>query len=220
MLKNYFKIALRVLLRNKFYSIINIFGLAVGLASFILIAIYIQDELSYDKQHSMGKNIYRVIEKIDNAEGQGENSSSNPFPVGPSLQNDYPHLIEQQVRFFNFQDEKHTLQVGDKKYNEKYTFFADSNVLNLFDFPLQSGDREKVLSNPNSIVLTKELAQKYFGNEDPIGKLLKFDGVIDLLVTGIFGDLPQQTHLKFSALISFSTLRQMVGPDLQIKNWI
>src|SRR5687768_820769 len=138
MLKNYFKVALRNISRQKTYSFINIFGLATGISCFVLILLFIQDEISYDRFHSKADRIYRVIDKIDTQEGQGEESSSNPFPVGPSLRNDYPHLIQHAVRFFNLQAPTLTLSIDDKKFNEKRVFFADSNILQVFDFPLST----------------------------------------------------------------------------------
>jgi putative ABC transport system permease protein len=220
MIRNYLKIALRNLKRNKFYSAINILGLATGIACFILIVIFIRDELSYDAFHSKKERIYRVCEKLDAEEGQGENSSSQPFPVAQALITDYSQLIEQTVRFFNFQESSHTLQYKDIKINEKRTFFADSSLFKIFDFQLEKGNPDKVLSEINSIVLSKELARKYFGEEDPMGKIIKYDGKVELMVTGIFGKLPAQSHIHFDCLISFTTLKNLMGPNIGSKNWV
>jgi putative ABC transport system permease protein len=217
MLRKYFTVAWRNIVRGKLYSAINITGLGIGLACFFLIALFIKDELSYDRFHTKANRIYRVIGILD-LEGQGEQSSSCPFPVGPALANDYPDMIEHMVRFFNFQDPQHTLKVGDTKINESRIFMTDSNVFSLFDFPLDKGDRNKVLAEPNTIVITHQLAEKYFGKEDPIGKVIKFDGAVDLRVTGILGEIPQQSHIHFDGLISFSTMRTMMPH--QLKNWV
>jgi putative ABC transport system permease protein len=219
MLRNYFKVALRNIARHKTYSFINIFGLATGISCFVLILLFIQDEVSYDRFHTKAGRIYRVIDKIDTQVGQGEESSSNPFPVAISLKNDYPHLIDHAVRFFNLQAPTLTLRIGDTKYNEKRVFFADSNLLQVFDFPLASGDPAKVLGDPNSIVLTQSLARKYFGDTDAVGKTIRFEGIIDLTVTGVFEPLPDQSHIHFDCLISFGTLRQLLGPNIN-KNWV
>ena len=220
MIKNYLKIALRNLMRNKFYSIINVFGLAIGIACFTLIVLFVRDELSYDSFHSKKDRIYRVCEELDVEEGQGENSSSQPFPVAQALMNDYPQLIEQTVRFFNFQEPSHTLQYKDTKINERKTFFADSSLFKVFDFPLVKGNPEKALSEINSIVLSQETARKYFGDEDPMGKILKFDGKIELMVSGIFEKLPSQSHIHFECLISFATLKKLLGQNINNKNWV
>ena len=220
MVKNYLKIALRNLMRNKFYSIINVFGLAIGISCFTLIVLFVRDELAYDGFHQKKDRIYRVCEKLDAEEGQGENSSSQPFPVAQSLMNDYPQLIQHTVRFFNFQEASHTLQYKDIKINEKKTFFADSGMFKVFDFPLLKGNPDRALNEINSIVLSQETARKYFGDEDPMGKIMKFDGKFEVMVSGIFEKIPTQSHIHFDCLLSFATLKNMLGPNIQSKNWV
>ncbi|MEZ4828196.1 MAG: ABC transporter permease [Bacteroidia bacterium] len=218
MIQNYLIIALRNLRRNPLYAGINILGLAVGITCFVLIVLFVRDEWSYDKYHSKSDRIYRLVGKID-LEGQGEESSSNPFPVGPTLINDYPGLIEQVVRFFDFQVEKRTLRVGDVMFSEPDVFFADSNVFQVFDFPLLRGDKTTALKGPNLIVISEEMAKRYFGEEDPIGKQILYEGQVNLQVTGILGKIPPQSHFEFQALISFPTLRQYIGQTLE-QNWV
>ncbi len=219
MLKNYFKIALRNLLNNKTYSLINIAGLAIGIACFMLIYLFVKDELNYDRFNSKADRIYRLTEKID-LEGQGgEHSSSNPFPVMKAMLTDYPQYIEEGVRLFNFQQPTLTLQYEDQRFNEKKIFFADSTFFKIFDFPLAQGNKNSALANHNSIILTKNLAHKYFGNQNPMGKNLIYEGNTHLLVTGVFGDLPTQSHFDFDCLISFSTVNQIIGPGIQ-QNWV
>ncbi|QQS35417.1 MAG: ABC transporter permease [Ignavibacteriales bacterium] len=218
MFKNYLKIAFRNLLKNKIHSAINIAGLIIGITCVVLIFLFVSDELSYDRFHSKKDRIYRVIEKID-TEGQGEESSSNPFPVGPTLYNDYPHLIEAYVRFFNFQAPSLTLQVGDKKINEKKIYFADSTLFKVFDFPLAQGNPSTALASPNSIILTKELARKYFGDSDPLNQTMLFEGQFSLKVTGVFDELPSQSHFNFECLISFTTVYNIYGQGIN-NNWV
>src|SRR5688572_20641351 len=218
MLKNYFKTAYRNMLRHKFYSAITVLGLATGIACFLLIFMFIQDEVRYDKFHTKADRIYRMVGKLDAEEGQGEESSSNPPPVAQALKTDYPHLIEETVRFFNFQQPTLTLEVGEKKINEKHLFFADSSLFKVFDFPLAKGSPAKALAEPNTIVLTQEMAERYFGEEDPMGKVLKFEGNFDLKVTGVFDKIKHPTHIPFEGLISFRT-DYLIAPYLD-KNWI
>jgi len=219
MLKNYFKIALRNLLNNKTYSFINISGLAIGIACFMLIYLFVKDELSYDKFNSKADRIYRLTEKIE-LEGQGgEFSSSNPFPVMKAMLTDYPEYIEEGVRLFNFQQPTLTLEYGDNIFNEKHIYFADSTFFKVFDFTLKSGDKNTALANPNSIILTQELANKYFGNENPLGKTIIYESNFNLLVTGVFDGLTSQTHFNFECLISFSAINQIIGQGLQ-QNWV
>ncbi|HSP86653.1 MAG TPA: ABC transporter permease [Ignavibacteriaceae bacterium] len=219
MLKNYIKIALRNLRNNKVYSFINISGLAIGIACFMLIYLFVVDELSYDKFHTKADRIYRLTEKID-MEGQGgEFSSSNPFPVMKAMLTDYPEYIEEGVRLFNFQQPTLTLEYGDNKFNEKHIYFADSTFFKVFDFSLKAGNKNTALANPNSIILSQELANKYFGNENPLGKTIIYEANFNLLITGIFDELPTQSHFNFDCLISFSTVNQIIGPGLQ-QNWV
>ncbi|MEL7533568.1 MAG: ABC transporter permease, partial [Bacteroidota bacterium] len=124
MLRNYILIAWRNLLRNRRYSLLNLLGLSTGLACFMLISLYLIDEMSYDRFHSKSDRIYRLIEKID-LDGQGEISSSNPFPVGPTIVNEHPQYVEQVVRFFDMQLEKHTLAHEEKKKLVEEVFFVD-----------------------------------------------------------------------------------------------
>lgn len=219
MFRNYLKIAFRNLLRGKLYSFINIFGLAIGISCFMLIILFIQDELRYDRFNRKIDRIYRVTSKLDHTEGQGENSSSNPFPLAKALKTDYPHLIEEVVRFFNFQVPSFSLQYGDARFNEKRLFYADSSLWKIFDFPLAEGDPATALAQPNAIVLSQEMAKKYFGNDNPMGKTLRFEGTVDLHVTGVFGPLPSQSHIVFDGLISFATVYAQVGPNFG-KSWI
>jgi putative ABC transport system permease protein len=218
MLKNYLKIALRNLLRQKSYSAINIAGLAIGISCFILILLFIFDEMSYDKFHSKANRIYRLIEKIDN-EGQGEESSSCPLPVMQAVLTEYPIYVEEAVRVFNFQQPTFSLQIDDRKFNERKIFFVDSTFFKIFDYKFVEGDKEQALNGPNSIILTKQMADKYFGKGNALGKTLIWEGNFNLQVTGIIEEVPAQSHLHFDALISFSTIRVFTGPGFGT-NWI
>jgi putative ABC transport system permease protein len=218
MFKNYLKIAVRNLFKQKAYSAINIAGLSIGITCFMLIFLFIADEMRYDSFHSKSDRIYRLIEEIDQ-EGQGEVSSSNPLPVAEALITDYPHFIEKTVRFFNFQAPTLTIQIDDKKFNEKKLFFVDSTLFDVFDFKLEQGNPAAALAEPNSIILTKNLAEKYYGNESPVGKTLIFEGGINLKVTGVFAEQPAQSHIDFDGLISYSTINTFVGPGFGT-NWI
>ena len=218
MLKNTFKTGWRVLVRQKWYALVNGLGLAIGMTCFILISLYVSDEVNYDRFHRNAGRIYRLLEFIEE-EDRGEHSSSNPFPTGPTLAADFPHLIESQVRFFDWQLPSLTLQYEDNKFNESGIYFVDSTVFQVFDYPLLAGDPEKALSKPNAIVVTREFARKYFGSEDPMGKTIKYEGQIPLSVTGVFADLPEQSHIQFDALVSLQTVFGMSGPNFG-KSWV
>ncbi len=215
---NYFKTAIRNLVRYKLYTIINISGLSIGIASFILIWIYIFDELSYDKYHTKADNIFRVVNIYD-FEGVGEESASSPFPVAWTLKNDYPHLIKNVTRVFNRQVPRTLIENGDIVYNERRFFFADSSFFQIFDYDFISGNPDNVLDEINSIVITESTAKKYFKNEDPIGKTLRLEKQLDLKVTGVIEDVPLNSHFKFDMIASLSTMRKPYGGQLP-KTWV
>lgn len=216
MLKNYFKLAVRNLLKHRGYSLINVVGLALGITCFVVILLFIQDEISYDHYHEHADRIYRVAEILEPA----ENSSSQPFSVAPTLLNDFPGMVEQAVRFFNMQAPSLTLEYGpEKRFNEPRLFFADSTVFKVFTFPFLRGNPETALHEPNATVVTESMARKYFGNEEPMGKILRFEGEHDLHVTGILQDVPANFHFKFDFLVSFSTLRNILGAEPQGWYW-
>ena len=212
MLKSYLKVAVRSLVKDKFFSLINMFGLSIGIASCLLIIIYINNEISYDRFHSKADNIYRINEFIE-TEGSGEQSSSIPFPTGPTLQEEYSTIIESQVRLFNFQSP--TILVSRKEklkeFNEARVFFADSTFFDVFDYQVIKGNRATALMEANSILLTESMAKKYFGEEDPIGKFLKIQDQQELMVTAVMPDSPLNAHFQFDFIISFSTVKAFFG---------
>lgn len=203
MLKNYIKIAIRSLIRQKGYSIINILGLSLGVTCFVLILLFIQDELSFDRYHENAERIYRLRENIDPT----ERSSSLPFSVAPTIVNDYPGMVEHAVRFYNMQAPTLTLDNGPElRFNESRFFFVDSTVFEVFTFPFIKGDPKTALLQPYSIVITEPMAQKYFGSKEALGQTLRFEGQHDLKVTGIIEPVPANSHFQFDFLASFSTV--------------
>lgn len=220
MFHSYIKIAIRNILKYKGYSLINVMGLAVGIACCVLILLYVQDELSYDRYHEKADRIFRVIEEV-RLEGVGEESSSMPFPTGDTLPLEYPEAIEASVRFFNFQLPTMAIErgtSGEKRFNEPRFFFADAEVFQVFDFPLLEGDPDTALVEPNTIVITEAMADKYFENENPMGKTLRIQGQIEVQVTGLLKDIPPNSHFQFDFLASFATLRRVYGGNLP-QNW-
>ena len=212
---NYLKVTYRNFVRQRLYSLLNLSGLVTGLTCFLLIYFYIQDELSYDRFHSKSDRIYRVLEHFE-SEGVGEHSASLPFPTGPALKNDFPRQVEHAVRLFNFQSPTLTLAnvPADKAFTESQIFFADSNFLEVFDFALLEGNRKLALDQPHSLIITESMAKKYFGEEDPIGKVLRFQETQDLQVAGILEDAPLNAHFQYDAIISFSSLKSWYNGTL------
>ncbi|RYD73659.1 MAG: FtsX-like permease family protein, partial [Sphingobacteriales bacterium] len=214
MLKSYLLTALRNIGRNKISSIINIAGLALGIASCIFIFLYVNDELNYDKHHPKADRTYR-LNITANFQGQVDRSALSSMLVGPTLAKEYPE-IEQSTRLFNIG--KQTIWYQDKVYNEENMFFADSNFFDVFAYNFVKGNPKTALTQPRNIVITEELAQKYFGNEDPIGKQLKFTKNF-FTVTGVVKEPEQPSHIKAGALLSFVTIdtTSSVSPD---EDWL
>ncbi len=203
MLRNYLHIAVRNLFRQKGFAIINILGLSLGITCFILIALYIQDELSFDRFHEKADRIYRVTERI----GTAEHSSSQPFSLAPTIAEDFPAMIEHAVRLYNTQAPTLTLESNpETRFNESRFFFVDSTVFDVFTFPFSQGNPETALMEPYSVVLTQEMANKYFGTQDVLGKTLRFEGKHELHITGVVYPVPENAHFKFDFLASFSTV--------------
>ena len=213
MIKNFLKIAVRNLSKNKAFSFINIFGLAIGIAACLVIMLFVFYEKSFDAMHS--KNIYR-LDEVQKFEGmvQPQNVALSMYPMGPTLVSDFPEIRNfTRVRQANKLD----LTYGDKRIFFPSILYVDSTFLHLFDFEVLKGDRKTILEKPNSIALTEESAKNLFGNEDPIGKTVtKYVGdTIRFTVTGIMKNAPQNSHLQFDGLASFSTI---AGPR-NMENW-
>ncbi|MFD1001673.1 ABC transporter permease [Ohtaekwangia kribbensis] len=218
MYRNYFSVFKRSFVREKGYSFLNVFGLAIGVTCFLLISLYIRNEYSFDRMHTKADRIYRVHEVLQ-SDGVGEHSASQPFPVAEALLTDHGSQILSAVRFFNFQAPTLAMATIDntKEFNESRLFCADSTVFDVFDYKFVEGD-PTALDKPETIVLTQSMARKYFGSEHAIGKYLRFQGNTNLLVTGILEDIPLNTHFQFDGLISFRTLDQVYDPRTP-QNW-
>jgi len=198
MLKNYFKIAWRNLVKSKVFSFINIAGLTTGITVCMMIFLFVMHEFSFDNFHTQGKNIYRLMRTFD------PNNPPVPYVSGPyaaALGNDFHKEIKQIVRVMPDND---LFAYHNRPFNEKKVLIVDSNFFSFFTFPLLRGNPATVLADPNSVVLTETTAKKYFGNEDPIGKILDMNTNRKLRVTGIAKDVPSNSHLDFDVVISLS----------------
>ncbi|WP_024769630.1 ABC transporter permease [Aquimarina macrocephali] len=215
----YFKIAIRYLLKNKLYSFINILGLAIGVASFILIMVYVNYERSYDTFEG-SENVYRVY--MDALEGDVFEASDAQTAnlIGPTLKQEFPEVIE-QVRLYRF--DKVTFKYDGKIIEESKGAMADETYFEVFNYPLLKGDKKNVLKEPNTIVLTESFAKKIFGAQNPIQKTLLGFHVgeeVLLTVTGVLKDIPENTHMKTNFLISLDTYATWFASDAEKKlNW-
>lgn len=211
MLEHFFKIAFRNLLRRKIYSIINVTGLAVGMACCLLITYYVYHELSYDRYHANAERIYRVIHSFRNTQNDETLPPPTPqeyqvwgnAPVGPALAS-YPE-IEKIVQFTS--PNSLLLQNGDRRFQQDNLLFMDSTAFDIFSWKMLAGNPRTALVSPNSIVLTKSTAQKYFGRTSPVGQSLKVNNRENFIVTGVMEDVPSNSHFDFTGLISMTTFR-------------
>ena len=202
MLRNFFKVALRNIIRQKSYIIINVTGLAIGIASSIIILLFVANELSYDKFNVKHKQIYRVY--LDGKIGESEIKGAwTAAPTAKALRNEIPEVID-AIRMDNWDEP--ILKIQDRSYVEPHFMLADSSFFNIFSIPLIQGDTKTALAAPHSLVLTRSAAKKYFGNEDPIGKQIRVNSDTTFFnVTGIMEDVPENAHFEFNVLGSFST---------------
>jgi len=208
MFKNYLKIAFRNLLKFKSYSLINIFGLAVGIACCLLILLYVQEELSYDRFHTQADRIYRITTE-ERSEGTARQMANTFGPLAPLLLADSPD-IERAVRLYPFNA---VVKYGErKKFQEEKFFFCDSTVFDVFSFAFRQGDPQTALMAPYSIVLTVATAHKYFGEENPLGKTLRVENEYDFTVTGVLENVPDNSHFRFDFLATISSLGDIMGP--------
>ncbi|MCW3074563.1 MAG: FtsX-like permease family protein [Flaviaesturariibacter sp.] len=200
MFKNYFKVALRNLYRYKGFSGINILGLAIGITGCLLIALFVWDELQYDKFVKDGDRIYRIYNQ-GVADAGSNVAAVTPPAFAPYMQQQFPE-VEGTTRIFMWSG-KMLLENGEKRAYEEKGFIADSTFFSMFPLQFLKGDAKTALDGPTSVVLSEELAAKYFGSEDPIGKTLKLDKT-DFAVSGVVASLPEHFHLSFNYMLPFS----------------
>ena len=211
MYKNYLTITFRVFNRERLYSLINVSGLALGFTCCLLIYLFISDELSYDRFHSDGDRIYRVSAAYMR-QGVWEPYASNAWKTAELIKNNYAE-VEELVRIMP--DNNTLFEYGDKRIVEERLAWVDDNFFKLFSFPVVQGNATEALKGPNKVVISESVAVKYFGTENPIGKIFKLsDYPIELQVTGVMKDMPSNGHFHFDFLISGETLRQVVGEGL------
>ncbi|MFC1492696.1 ABC transporter permease [candidate division KSB1 bacterium] len=202
MFNNYLKIAVRNLYRHKFYSVINISGLTVGMACFIFILLLIRGQLSFDRFHERSDSIYRVLSK---PYGSDEIWGATTGLLAESLRDNYPE-IKNSTRLGRFYTKK--MQYKDKVFFEQGGWHTEQSFLDMFSFPVIKGDPSAALNDPYSIVISEEMAERFFGSEEPVGKTILVDNKHNLTVTGVLGDIPSNSHLSIDFLTTFELLRR------------
>ena len=211
MLHNYLSVALRNLRRHPAYSLINIAGLAIGMATCILILLYIQDELGYDRYHPHAERVYRIVDDIESG-GQTNQTAGTPTGWGPALKRDFPE-IELLVRMRGTES-AWLVDLGNTIYYERKVIWAEPELFEMFSMPLVLGDPATALSEPYTMVISEDLAYKYFGAEDPIGKAVNLDNRWDFMVTGVMKNIPTNSHMRPDMLVSYTTMNVIGAWDL------
>lgn len=201
--------------KNRLFTLINTTGLAVGIASFLLVALFINDEYSFDKYHKNAGRIYRIVLDFT-SDGTVTNWAKTSAPIGHYLNGAFPE-IEQVVRLRK-NPGTDLLTYNALQFYEEKLFFADSSLFKMFDFKLKKGNPLSALSAKHSIVISESLASKYFNNEDPIGKSVRFNNQIDLTITGVVENIPSNSHFVADAFITFSSLDDLLG-EKRLAHW-
>jgi putative ABC transport system permease protein len=212
MIGNYLRFAIRLSLKHKVYSIINILGLAIGIAAFFMISLYVLDEISYDRYHDNYERIYRVNTR-GVLGGEEFNAPYTPIPLAERICEDFPE-IETACRIIAGSHKM--VKYNSKKFSEKRFFYSDSTFFKIFNIPLISGSLSTVLNKPNQVVVTEATAKRYFGDDDPIGKVIKLDNGLDYKVSGVCENVPSGSHFHFDLMASIITYDEFRNGD----NWI
>jgi putative ABC transport system permease protein len=206
---SYFKIAWRNLFRQKVFSFINIFGLAIGMACSILILLWVQDELSYDRFHAQANRLYRITCTTPDIK-----AAVSTAPMAAALKAQLPE-VKNTVRLSS---STHFFGVGDRKFEEKRVFFADATFLEMFSFPLLKGDPKTALQRPDGILITEAMARKYFGKADALGQVIRKDNQDNFTVTGMLANVPANSHLQFDFILPMAFLAR-TNQDLKENRW-
>ncbi len=201
MFKNYMVFTSRLIKRDKFHYFLNFLGLASGLACGIIIVLFLRNELTYDKYHENADRIYRISSTYVTSGDPIRFAISSPA-LGPRLKEEYPE-IEEFVRISPNPDV--LFEFGDSRFYERDIVYADPSIFKVFTYPLIQGDSETCLNDPNSMVMTEELAHKYFGDENPLGKIIRLENQVEFKVTGVIENPPLNAHIPIRGIVSFST---------------
>lgn len=216
MLRHHLSFAFRALRRDRIYSALNLLGLATGLAAALLVLLWVQDELTFDRFHRQGKNIYRVLTNWDFG-GRREWTETTPAGLAPAAKAELPE-IQEAVRVWRRGTS--TIRIGATLLEAENLLVVDNAFFELFDFPLLRSDGSKPLQTPNGILLTETLARQIYADADPLGKTLRYDNKVDLVVTGILKDPPSNSSIRFSGLIPWEPVaNQLVRDPKQAFHW-
>ncbi len=202
MIRNYLKIAIRNLFRHKLFSFINVFGLALSMSICLLVLMRLKDQTSYDNFHPHSDRVYRIISEVRNPVGDKFRFASSPLPIADKLEKDY-ELVEASTRLYPVNTKKASIS---KREFDLRMAFTDGGFFKIFGFKLKNGNPSTSLDNPNSIILSEETATKFFGEQDPIGQIIKFKDFGEFIVTGLLEKPIGKSHIEYEAYTSLSSL--------------
>jgi len=211
MIGNYLKASVRNFIRNKSTSVINLCGLTIGFTVVILIFVFVRHELSYDRFHVHRDAIYRIVQ--GNAD-EKDSYAGSPAPMGPLLRQHFPEIAE----YTRLYQREQIVRAGNQRFREEKFFFADSSFFRMFTFPLVRGNPGDALKAPNAIIITEDIARKYFGEASPIGKMISLDSGFDFTVTGVAANAPENSHFHFDFLIPFERIEDVLGNN-HLSSW-
>lgn len=214
MLKSYFKIAFRNLIRFKAYSLINIFGLAIGIAACIIILLFVTDEVSFDKHNEKAGRIYRVHTR-GKLLGNELNMAVSPAPLGETMVNDFPEVTASARIFYT---PNMLIRYKDNVFNETRFFWADSSILDIFTIRFIQGDPKTALDQPHTVILTESLTEKYFGNEDPMDKIINMEDGTPYTIKGVIENCPPNSHFRYDMFASLSSWGGNERNDFWVSN--
>jgi putative ABC transport system permease protein len=212
MLLNYLKITLRNIRRNKIYSLINILGLSIGLAAFILIVLYVKYEFSFDKYHENANNIYRAAREFSGHDHAGSNKMAVVrCPLAPALKAEFPE-ISSAARILIDRDIK--IKTGEQSFFEEKVFFTDPEAFEIFTLPLLKGDNNNIFDEPFTVIISEKIATKYFGNTDPIGQTIQYMEEFDFTVIAVMKDMPKNSHFVMDIVFPLNVYPKITDYDL------
>jgi putative ABC transport system permease protein len=216
MLRNYLKVVARDFARHKVYSLINLFGLVIGMTCCILILLWVANELSFDRYHDNADHIYRLYHYL-NIGGHERHAPMTSPPMAPAIIQDFPEVVN-AVRLSP--ENRMSVEYKDNRFYEDEIRYADNSIFEVFSFSILKGNVKTALLAPYSVVITEEIAEKYFSGEDPIGKTLRFNSANDYTVKGVIKHVPQNSHFTFDMLCSFETLYAEDRPGMDVWGWL
>ncbi len=205
------KIAIRNIFTNRLFSLINIIGLSTGITAFLFILLYVRYERSYDSFHKNFRNIYRLRYERSSAEGESVKFASCCPPAALRIRELYPE-VEKICRIFRY---RATVIFEDRKFYEERMYFAEPQIFEIFDIDFVTGNPSSGISSANCAFISESYASKYFGKDNPMGQTISVDKEMSFVVTGIFRDLPENSHLRLDILLSWPNLITHYGPDME-----